>query len=605
MIESPSHSVLIAAGELSPLVQDLGLCLVASAVFGVVFERLRIPTIAALLGAGVLLGPIGLSLVHSQSNIETIANLGLTLLLFVIGLEVNPAGLLGSGRTMVLTGVLQVPVTIAVAAVAFASLRVLDWSILDGSFTPLYLGATCAFSSTLLVVRLLQEKLKLDSVSGRYCVGLLIFQDVWAIVFLALQPSFEEPRIAPILLTFVGIAVVVAIAVAGGRWLLPLAFRVVAKVPELVVTVSLGWCFGLGLIGVHLGTVASWIGIDVPISVSMEMCALIAGGSLAASPYTHEVVGKVSNLRDFFVTLFFVGLGMSIPMPDGADVLAVAVVLSVLAVALRYIVFLPLLYTTGLDRRHALETATKLAQVSEFCLVIAYLGARFGHLDQGLVSATIFAFVITALITPALFAASDTLYDRVRPILDLLGFRRPADGVVAPRTEADTRVVILGFHRVAAAVLHDLAAAHPELLPSVQVVDFNVALHDHIRRVGARVVYGDISSPDTLLHTGVAEAELVISTVPDELLKKTSNVQIAKLVRGLNPRAVIITHATRVADIDAHLAAGADDVFVPAVEAARAVMPALRAALEGELAAYVRARQLDHGFLRDRRHVFD
>ena len=104
MIESPIHSVLIAAGELSPLVQDLGLCIVASAVFGVVFERLRIPTIAALLGAGVLLGPIGLSLVHSQANIETIANLGLTLLLFVIGLEVNPAGLLGSGRTMVMPG---------------------------------------------------------------------------------------------------------------------------------------------------------------------------------------------------------------------------------------------------------------------------------------------------------------------------------------------------------------------------------------------------------------------------------------------------------------------------------------------------------------------
>jgi Kef-type K+ transport system membrane component KefB len=605
MIEALSISVLFASGELSPLVQDLGLCIVASAVFGVVFERLRIPTIAALLGAGVLLGPIGLSLVHSQANIETIANLGLTLLLFVIGLEVKPAGLLASGRTMVLTGALQVPVTIALAALAFASLRVLDWSILDGAFTPLYLGATCAFSSTLLVVRLLQQKLKIDSVSGRYCIGLLIFQDVWAIVFLALQPSFEEPNIAPILLTFAGIAVIVAIAVACARWLLPAAFRVVAKVPELVVTVSLGWCFGLGLVGVHLGTVASWAGVDVPISVSMEMCALIAGGSLAASPYTHEVVGKVSNLRDFFVTLFFVGLGMSIPRPEGADVLAVAVVLSVVAIALRYIVFLPLLYTTGLDRRHALETATKLAQVSEFCLVIAYLGARFGHLDQGLVSATIFAFVITALVTPVLFAASDTLYDRVRPVLDLLGFRRPAAQVAAEPDDEPIRVVILGFHRVAAALLHDLAKSHPEALASVQVVDFNVALHDDIRKAGARVVYGDISSPDTLLQTGVAQAELVISTVPDELLKKTSNLQIARVVRGLNERAVIITHATRVADIDAHLEAGADDVFVPAVESAYAVMPALRAAFTGDIAAYVRARSDAHAVLRDRRHVFD
>jgi voltage-gated potassium channel Kch len=434
---------------------------------------------------------------------------------------------------------------------------------------------------------------------------LLIFQDVWAIVFLALQPSFEEPQIAPILLTFAGIAIIVGIAIAGARWLLPAAFRVVAKMPELVVTVALAWCFGLGLVGVHLGDFAGLLGIHAPISVSMEMCALIAGGSLAASPYTHEVVGKVGSLRDFFVTLFFVGLGMSIPLPDGVDVLVVAVVLSIVAIALRYLVFLPLLYATGLDRRHALETATKLAQVSEFCLVIAYLGARFGHLDQGLVSATIFAFVITALITPALFAASDTLYDRVRPVLDLLGFQKPSARSATTADEAPARVVILGFHRIAAALLHDLARDHPEVLPTIQVVDFNVAIHDAIRKSGARVVYGDISSPATLGSTGVAEAELVISMVPDELLKKTSNAQIAKMVRGLNERAVIVTHATRVADIDAHLAAGADDVFVSSVETANAVMPAVHAALRGNLAAYLRARLTTHGSLRDRRHAFD
>jgi Kef-type K+ transport system membrane component KefB len=597
--------MLIAAGELSPLVQDLGLCIVASAVFGVVFERLKIPTIAALLGAGVLLGPIGLSLVQSQSNIETIANLGLTLLLFVIGLEVNPAGLLASGRTMVLTGTLQVPLTIAVAAIAFASLRWLDWTILAGSFTPLYLGATCAFSSTLLVVRLLQDKRKLDSVAGRYCVGLLIFQDVWAIVFLALQPSFREPRIAPILLTFVGIAIIVGIAVACARWLLPAAFRAVAKVPELVVTVALGWCFGLGLVGVHLESLAGAIGISVPISVSMEMCALIAGGSLAASPYTHEVVGKVGNLRDFFVTLFFVGLGMSIPAPEGSDVVVIAVVLAVVAILLRYLVFLPLLYTAGLDRRHSVETATKLAQVSEFCLVIAYLGAKFGHLEQGLVSAIIFAFVITALCTPFLFAASDTLYDRIRPMLDALGFRRAAPGPQGSEDEVSARVILLGFHRVAAAILHDLSVRHPEIMPAVQVVDFNVEIHDRIRSTGATVVYGDISSMELLQQAGVAEAELVISTVPDELLKKTSNAQIAKIVRSVNPRAVIVTHATRIADVEEQLAAGADDVFVTSVATADAVIPLVRALLEGGLADYVRNRAPEHGALQERKHAFD
>ncbi|HWB75656.1 MAG TPA: cation:proton antiporter [Nannocystaceae bacterium] len=586
---------------MSPLVQDLGVCFVAAAALAVLFERLRIPTIAALLAAGVLIGPIGFSLVHSQSSIETIANLGLTLLLFVIGLEVNPAGLLASGRTMVLSGVLQVPLTIGVGTLGFLLLRSTGWSLLASSYAPLYLGAACAFSSTLLVVKLLQAKRRLDSVSGRYCVGMLIFQDVWAIVFLAVQPSFDEPKVAPILLTFAGIACTVAVAYVAARWVLPLMLRVVAKMPELVVSVALGWCFGLGLFGVHIGDVALMLGIDAPISVSMEMSALIAGASLAASPYTHEVVGKVGNLRDFFITLFFVGLGMSIPVPEGTQVLAIAATLALVAIALRYLVFLPVLYSTGLDRRHSLETATKLAQISEFCLVIAYLGARFGHLEQGLVSAVIFAFVITALITPALFAVSDSLYEWVRPLLQALGFKQPGTGANADGEGSAPRIVILGFHRVAAAVLHDLG----EGLEAVAVIDFNVAVHDDIRRVGAHVVYGDIANEATLRHAGVETAELVLSTVPDELLKNTTNAQLARLVRSINERAVIITHATRIADIEEQLAAGADDVIVPSVEASRSLVPSLRAVLDGEGGADRQSRASAHAELQRRNHAFD
>ena len=159
-------TMLAAAGGVSPLVEDLGMCLVVSAMFGVLFERLRIPTIAALLGAGVLIGPVGLSLVNEQGNIETIANLGLTLLLFVIGLEVHVGNMLASGRVLLVTGLLQVPLTLALAGLAFLALRLSSWELLAGPYVPLYLGAACAFSSTLLVVKLLQERLKLEKHYG-------------------------------------------------------------------------------------------------------------------------------------------------------------------------------------------------------------------------------------------------------------------------------------------------------------------------------------------------------------------------------------------------------------------------------------------------------
>jgi hypothetical protein len=393
----------------------------------------------------------------------------------------------------------------------------------------------------------------------------------------------------------------------ASRWILPPAFRVVAKVPELVVTLALGWCFGLGLLGAHLEELLALLGLHVPMSVSLEMGALIAGASLAASPYTYEVVAKVGSLRDFFVTLFFVGLGMSIPAPDGLDVLLLAAVLSVLAIVMRYLVFLPLLYTTGLNRRHALETSTKLAQVSEFCLVIAYLGAKLGHVSQGVVSSIIFAFVLTALVTPALFAVSDSLYDRVHPLMTAVGMRPVSETAV---TEVDPagdapRVVILGFHRIAAALLHDLARDYPAILPRVLVIDFNVALHDKIRELGAQVIYGDISNPDTLKHARIDEAELVISTVPDELLKKTSNATIARAVRAINPDGVIIAHATRVSDVPKLLEAGTTDVFMAPVEAAAALLPAVCAALNGNIEGYMAAQQVERGTLQHRSHVLD
>jgi Kef-type K+ transport system membrane component KefB len=597
-------SLVLAAGALSPLVADLGLCLVAAGVLAIVFVKLKIPAIAALLGAGVLLGPAGLATIHDRESIDTIANLGLTLLLFVIGLEVNLKSLLASGRTLVLTGALQVPLTLAAGFAAFLVLGATGLALVADVYPALYFGVACAFSSTLLVVKYLQVHLLLDTTGGRIAIGLLIFQDIWAIVFLALQPSFANPSIAPILLTFVGTAILAVLATGIARVVLPRAFQIVARSPELVVTVALGWCFGVGLFGANLGSVARWLGLTVEIAVSMEMGALIAGATIATSPYAYEVVSRVVHLRDFFVTLFFVGLGMSIPVPDGADVVLVAAIVAAVAVVLRYIVFLPLLYATGLDRRNAVAVATRLAQVSEFCLVIAYLGARLGHISGAHVSVVIFAFVITALITPYLFAASDRLYKRLRGILDKLGIRSRG-----PRAEAEAqdapRLVLLGFHRIGSALLADLERLHPDLVPHTLVIDTNATVHDQIRKRGVEVVYGDIGSVDVLRHAGVATAEVIVSTVPDELLRGTNNADLVRQLRQLAPDAKIIANCTRVSQVAAIRAAGADHVFRPPTEVALGILPVVYAALNASLPSYLEAYQEEHGVLERRAEVID
>lgn len=588
----------------SSLVEELGLCVLAAGFLTALFERFKIPNIAALLVAGVALGPVGLRLIHSGGDIETIANLGLTLLLFVIGLEVNPRSLLASGRTLLLTGALQVPVTVIVALGVFTMLAPLFSPWLDGRYVALYLALASAFSSTLLVARYLQERRVMDTISGRLSVGLLVFQDVWAIVALALQPSFESPRFMPIALTFAGIFVLVALATLAARFVLPPLFMSVSRAPELVVSVALAWCFAVALTGGHLGSLLALLGWHTEISVSREMGALIAGMTIASFPYHHDVAAKVSNLRDFFVTLFFVALGMSIPIPDGAQVLVLAFTLAIVAVALRFLVFGPVFYFAGLDRNNTLDASTKLAQISEFCLVIAYLGVKAGHIDPAIGSVIIFAFVITALATPFLFSLSTTLPLRVDAWLSSLGLADPH-----ARTKAETddhphpTLVVLGFHRVAAALIQDVGRQHPELLPKTLVVDINVQTHPIIKRQGVKVVYGSAGSRETLMHAGIEHAQLVIATIPDELLRGTSNVAIVKAVRGLAKDVPLFACASRAGDVEALYAAGASYVYMPSSETANGVFGAGMAALSGQLDSYRASREAAFGPLQTRLDV--
>lgn len=597
-------SIAAAAGEASPLVRDIGFSFLMAGFLCFIFARLHIPQIAAFLIAGIIVGPELGRAVTDKANIETIANLGLVLLLFVIGLEINVHKLLASGRTLILTGLLQFPLCVAFGYAIGLWLQKSGWIGVAGPYIPLYVGFTAAASSTLLVVKLLQEKFQLDTVVGRISLGILIFQDIWTIVVLALQPNLERPELGPVGLTFLGIAILTVIAALVAKYLLPTAFRWIAKTPELILVGAVGWCFAVGALGYHLGDILGLAGIKAHISVSYEMGALIAGAAIAGLPFAHEIVTKIGVVRDFFVTLFFVALGMGIPRPKDVDVLFFALILSVIAVAARYLVFFPLMYFTGLDRRNAFVASTRLAQISEFCLVIAYLGVVHNHVTSEAVSAVIFGFVLTALLTPLLFQAGDALHDRLGSFLEVLGFRTPAVAHHGPDEHSDHALAILGFHRVASSFLHEIARNNPELLKEVLVVDFNVALHPAIRKLGAAVKYGDISNFESLHHLGVDRAKVVLSTVPDDLLKGIDNLRLARALRRLCPNAIIMVNAIRFGDVKKMYEAGADYVSLGRMDSAGNLFQALEAALNGEIKEYRSSQEERFGPLHERSEVF-
>lgn len=584
--------MFLAGAAVPPLIEDIGVCLLFAGVISVVFARLRVPSIAAFLAGGVVAGPVLGKFVTDRNAIDTIAGLGLILLLFLIGLEIDLRKLLKSGKAMLLTGLFQFPLCVAFGWAVALGLSGAGWGSFAGTYTGLYVGVVAAASSTLLVVKLFIDSGQLDTTVGRVSLGVLIFQDVWAIVVLALQPNFAEPEFGKILLTFLNIAVITGISMAFSRWVLPRAFHWIARLPELMLVAALGWCFGVGLLGLHMGTLLGKLGLHVDMHISLEMGALIAGATIAGKPFTYELMSKVSAVRDFFVTLFFVGLGMGIPAPEGLDVLLVAGALAAICIVARYVVFFPLMYFTGMDRRQAFVGSTRLAQISEFCLVIAYLGIAPGHVTPAFVSSVIFAFVITALACPFLFKAGDAMHDKLAGLLRLIGFRDPAVAEAKKDDEPHPELVILGFHRVASSLFHEMEKTRPELVARTLVVDFNVSIHAEIRRRGAQVKYGDFSNLETLHHVGIEGAKVIVCTVPDDILKGTSNLRLTKGLRKLAPHAQLVMNALHATDAKAMYEAGAAYVYLQRIETARAIVPAVEAALAGELAGW----KQDHEF---------
>jgi Kef-type K+ transport system membrane component KefB len=472
----------------------------------------------------------------------------------------------------------------------------------SGAYAPLYVGFVVAASSTLLVVKLFQENFELDTEVGRVSLGILIFQDIWAIAVIAVQPSFNDPKIVPILFSFLGIGVLALIALLFAKFIIPIGFRWVAKMPEVILAAAVSWCFMVVFIGMNIDAFTRLVfGVDLHMAVGPGMGALIAGASIASLPYSTEIVGKVGIVKDFFVTLFFVGLGMSIPLPDGFEVLMVAVLLAALALLARYMVFFPLLYFTGLDRGNAMVTSTRLAQISEFSLVISFMGLQLGHITHALNSSIIFAFVITALLTPTLYRQADRIQARLAPLLERMGFRAPESRTAD--AQESYRLALLGFHRVASSLLHEFGKTRPGLLAETVVVDFNVSIHSRIAALGPTVKYGDLRNPETLRHAGVDKTSVIVCTIPDDMLKGTSNLQLVELARGLNPDAVIIANAIELKDSRKLYEAGADYVFLPRVETARAVERAIERALVGEIGVYRAQVEAVEGEWHSRREV--
>ncbi|MBL0266953.1 MAG: cation:proton antiporter [Leptospiraceae bacterium] len=532
------------------LLTDIGIAIVIATATTLIIHFLKQPMILGYLIAGVIIGPyITPQLVADVHNIKVISEMGLILLLFIIGLELNPQTLIANGQTILITGLGQFPLNIILTLGFFQLFATLFGG---AKLEILYLAFFCSLSSTAIVVKSLYDKFELDSIPGRITVGILIFQDIWAILLLVLQPNFNDPQISLIL---IAIAKAILLLISGfviSKYLLSSLFSRISKSPELVVSVSIGWC-------------AAVAGSASLLGLSMEMGALIAGISISTFPYHIHITAKISPLRDFFMTLFFISLGMKIPAPQ-AEFFSPLVVIILAAVLSKLLVIYPLVRLAGNSHRSALLSSMNLTQISEFSPVIATLGLKYGHISETTFSLLLYGLGITAVTSTYTIKYNLQIYNFIQNILNRLRKKPSIHGLrdtENAEVENDYPIVILGFHRGARAFIDEIKIINPTLLEKIMVVDYNLEVLKELSNFGMKGIFGDIGSSDTLTHALIHDAAMIISTVPDLLLKGTSNLKLTKVCRELSPDAVIYATAEMPEQIPALEQAGANFVILP------------------------------------------
>jgi Kef-type K+ transport system membrane component KefB len=529
------------------LLTDISLSIIFATLLAHITRLLKQPLILGYILGGVLLGKeMGFSLVTSEESIELISEIGLILLLFIIGLEINLKELAKMGSSMFVLGVVQFFGCLALSMIFFSFL---GYTNSQNQFNLLYLGIAFSLSSTLIVVKLLQDKVEISTISGKFTVGILVLQDIWAILFMGVQPNLLKPELLLILKSVVIIILLIILSFVFSKYILHRIYSASANRPELVLLTSITWCFLI-------------TGIADKVGLSKEMGSLVAGMSIAAFPYGNDVISKLIGIRDFFVTLFFVSLGLKVQFPTW-QVLSVATIGVILVLFTRLLTITPVMLINKQGLRNSFVTSLNLAQVSEFSLVILSLGLGFSHITSDLQALILSTMILSSVASTYIIMFNHEITNGIVYILGKIGLNEKME--VTPKTEDSEKkdIILLGFYRIGEMFVNHIYDLKPEFAERMLVVDYNPKNKEKLKEKGFDWHYADLANLDSLSHLGIEDASLIICSISDIFLKGTNNARLLANLSKLAPNAKYILTTDDLNDKKKLLEAGAYKVIVP------------------------------------------
>jgi Kef-type K+ transport system membrane component KefB len=587
--EVPTEKLLDTLGLVSRQQHSLGvvggieIALVAAAILAILFYRFKQPALLAYIVAGLLLSLFTRPLVGSSlPAIEHISHLGLVFLLFIIGLELDLKNILRLGRRSAAAVLLQAPIAIALIWLVQWGFSLLDMRVPGLGSTPrsfFFFAVAVALSSTAVVVKLLGDKFDLYSQAGKVTVLTLIAQDIWAVLALSYVSSHRDDSGTGwgTIATMAAGALIMAVLMSlVARYFIARVMIVLGQAPDLMSLASLAWCFA--------GSAAfSAVGL------SAEMGALIAGLTLGTLPAAGEILVKVSSLRDFFMALFFIALGMSLPPPTW-PVLGASLGVVLVTLLSRLLFFAPSLLTAGMGPVVSIASAINLSQLSEFSLLLVPVGIASKALTAEQGSIISYGMMLSVLLSTYGIKYNYVIALWVERVLHLsseaLGsLRAPAVDQTEDQQERGADIVLLGYYTNAEELIQHIKREKPELIGKILVIDYNLKNHSAIKAHGLRVVYGDISNLDTLRRYRIDRAAIVISTIDDTFLHGTNNKALLTQVKANNPSAHFIATAADTPAAVELVRRGAVACVCPPTEAAAAYFSCIEGAIEERLAS--------------------
>lgn len=464
---------------------------------------------------GIIVGPVALNILSNPHDLTVFGNIGIALLLFIIGLGMNPSVIKEVGKASFVTGL---------AEIGFITL--FGWLILQAmglsSTVAFFVAFGLGINSTIVALKLLGDKKELGRLYGKITIGISLVEDVIAAIALLLVASAKDGHwlsLGPLSgLAFKGALVGLAMYLVS-KEVLPRIQKLQASDQELLFLTS---------IAIGLGSAA----LFAKIGLSMEVGALVAGVMLATRPYAAEVSARLRPLRDFFVIVFFIALGTELAFSSFTDYFWPIIISTLIVVIGKPIIVMSTLGFLGYTKRTSFMTAATLSQVSEFAIILVILASQKGLINQDIVSLLTFVALISIAVSTYLVTFGDRIYASIKDRLNLFE-RSKAEGEALPNENND--LVLFGYQRGG----HEFINLFKKMKKKYVVIDYDPEVIDTIEQRKINYLYGDATDVELLEEAGVDNAKLIVSTIPDY----QTNIVLLNYLHTKNRNAISVIHA--------------------------------------------------------------